>query len=55
MSAPTSTIVAAGRISPKTSPWTARTSAAARDVGHEHPRPHDVGQGEAGLGQGAPR
>ncbi len=23
------------------------------DVGHEHPRPHDVGEGEAGLGQGA--
>ena len=52
MRAPTSTSVAAGRISPKTSPWTAVTSSQ-RDVGHEHPGAHDVRQGEAGLGQRA--
>ena len=44
ISALTSTIVAAGRISPKTAPWTADDLGRAGDVGHEHPRPHDVGQ-----------
>ena len=51
MSALTTTSVAAGRISPKTSPWTATTSARPTDVGHEHPGPDDVGEAEAGLGQ----
>ncbi len=48
----TATIVAAGRISPKTSPWTADTAAESADVGDEHPGPHDIGQGEPALGQG---
>ena len=44
ISALTSTIVAAGRISPNTSPWTADDLGRTRDVGDEHPGPHDVGQ-----------
>ena len=50
-SAATTTIVAAGRMSPKTSPCTFSTGLAIGGVGDEGPQPHDVGERPARLVQ----
>ena len=47
----TTTIVAAGRIVPNRSPWTARTAGMTQGR-YVDPRPDDVGEGEAAVGQG---
>ena len=51
ISADTATSVEAGRMAPKTSPWTAMTARRQRDVRDEHPGPDDVLEREPALGR----